>query len=121
MDKLAEFLIEKETITGKEFMEIFRKEKGLPEPEEKDEASEEAGSKAIPEAEHVQTAEDHTESESAPEVQGGMTEPENTPESEGNAEQKPEAGSDVESNEPEQDRTETDSRPVGRFSNGRID
>ncbi|MDE6608153.1 MAG: AAA family ATPase, partial [Lachnospiraceae bacterium] len=36
MDKLAEFLIEKETITGKEFMEIFRREKGLPEPEEKD-------------------------------------------------------------------------------------
>ena len=34
MDKLAEFLIEKETITGKEFMEIFRKEKGIPEPEE---------------------------------------------------------------------------------------
>ncbi len=35
MDKLAEFLIEKETITGKEFMEIFRKAKGLPEKEEK--------------------------------------------------------------------------------------
>ena len=35
MDKLAEFLIEKETITGKEFMKIFRAEKGLPEPEEK--------------------------------------------------------------------------------------
>ncbi len=35
MDKLAAFLIEKETITGKEFMEIFRKEKGIPEPEEK--------------------------------------------------------------------------------------
>lgn len=34
MDKLAAFLIERETITGKEFMEIFRKEKGLPEPEE---------------------------------------------------------------------------------------
>ncbi len=33
MDKLAAFLIEKETITGKEFMEIFRREKGLPEPE----------------------------------------------------------------------------------------
>ena len=41
MDKLAEFLIEKETITGKEFMKIFRKEKGIPEPEEeKDEAAE---------------------------------------------------------------------------------
>ncbi len=37
MDKLAEFLIEKETITGKEFMQIFRKEKGIPEPEEKKE------------------------------------------------------------------------------------
>ncbi len=35
MDKLAEHLIEKETITGKEFMKIFREEKGLPEPEEK--------------------------------------------------------------------------------------
>ena len=34
MDKLADFLIEKETITGKEFMSIFRKEKGLPEPED---------------------------------------------------------------------------------------
>ncbi|MCR5486087.1 MAG: ATP-dependent zinc metalloprotease FtsH [Lachnospiraceae bacterium] len=31
LDKLAGFLIEKETITGKEFMEIFRKEKGIPE------------------------------------------------------------------------------------------
>ena len=34
MDKLAEYLIEKETITGKEFMEIFRREKGLPDPGE---------------------------------------------------------------------------------------
>ena len=34
MDKLAEYLIEKETITGKEFMEIYRREKGLPEPRE---------------------------------------------------------------------------------------
>lgn len=35
MDKIAEFLIEKETITGKEFMKIFREMKGIPEPEEK--------------------------------------------------------------------------------------
>ena len=33
MDRISEFLIEKETITGKEFMEIFRKCKGIPEPE----------------------------------------------------------------------------------------
>lgn len=32
MDQIAEFLIEKETITGKEFMEIFRRCKGIPEP-----------------------------------------------------------------------------------------
>ena len=35
LDKLAAYLIEKETITGKEFMEIFRREKGIPEPEDK--------------------------------------------------------------------------------------
>lgn len=40
MDKLAAHLIEKETISGKEFMKIYRKEKGLPEPEEKDEEKE---------------------------------------------------------------------------------
>lgn len=34
MDRIAEFLIEKETITGKEFMKIFRQAKGIPEPVE---------------------------------------------------------------------------------------
>ena len=34
MDKIAEYLIQKETITGKEFMKIFREVKGIPEPEE---------------------------------------------------------------------------------------
>jgi len=37
MDKLADYLIQKETITGKEFMEIFCKEKGIPVPEPKTE------------------------------------------------------------------------------------
>ncbi len=32
MDKIADFLIQQETITGKEFMEIFRREKGLANP-----------------------------------------------------------------------------------------
>lgn len=40
MDKIAEFLIERETITGKEFMKIFREAKGIPEPEEKKKDSE---------------------------------------------------------------------------------
>ena len=34
LDRIAAFLIEKETITGKEFMKIFREIKGIPEPEE---------------------------------------------------------------------------------------
>ena len=34
MDKIADFLIQKETITGKEFMKIFRESKGLPDPDE---------------------------------------------------------------------------------------
>ena len=33
LDHIAAFLIEKETITGKEFMKIFRQVKGLPENE----------------------------------------------------------------------------------------
>lgn len=40
MDKLAAYLIEKETITGKEFMKIYRKEKGIPEPEENEKVTE---------------------------------------------------------------------------------
>ena len=39
MDQIAEFLIERETITGKEFMKIYREAKGIPEPEKTDEDS----------------------------------------------------------------------------------
>ena len=49
MDKIAAFLIEKETITGKESMKIFREVKGLPEPEEKKEDGE-----GIPDTEHLE-------------------------------------------------------------------
>ncbi|MCI7812234.1 MAG: ATP-dependent zinc metalloprotease FtsH [Lachnospiraceae bacterium] len=42
LDKIAEFLIEKETITGKEFMKIFRQVKGIPEPDENSEKTEKA-------------------------------------------------------------------------------
>ena len=37
LDKISAFLIEKETITGKEFMKIFREVKGIAEPEESEE------------------------------------------------------------------------------------
>lgn len=67
LDKIAAYLIEKETITGKEFMAIFRKEKGLPDPEEEkreEEASKETEEKpsekpeeAVLEATKAQTTE----------------------------------------------------------------
>ncbi len=38
LDEISEYLYEHETITGKEFMQIFRKLKGIPEPEEKTDA-----------------------------------------------------------------------------------
>ncbi len=40
LDKISAFLIEKETITGKEFMKIFREVKGIEEPEETENGSE---------------------------------------------------------------------------------
>ena len=46
MDKIAEFLIEKETITGKEFMKIFRQVKGIPEPPEEEEDESNGGNGA---------------------------------------------------------------------------
>ena len=55
MDKLADYLISKETITGKEFMEIYCKEKGIPVPVSKSEemrakAKEEEAKKAAEKA-----------------------------------------------------------------------
>ncbi|MBP5282787.1 MAG: ATP-dependent zinc metalloprotease FtsH, partial [Lachnospiraceae bacterium] len=108
MDKLAAFLIEKETITGKEFMEIFRKEKGLPEPEEtpkkqveepvveekKEYSWEKPAENAWGSSLNDQAQEDETESE------------EDVPQ---------------ENSEPEDGDAEEDDRPVGRFSNRRLD
>ena len=37
LDRIAEYLIEKETITGKEFIKMYREIKGLPDPDEKKE------------------------------------------------------------------------------------
>ena len=109
MDKLAEFLIEKETITGKEFMEIFRREKGIPEPEEKDkekqsgeegaEAEKTAGTGS--EAEAVKT-EETTENNADAAKSGNM-----------------EGGTDAEGEKPA--KPEEKPRSVGRFSNGTIE
>ena len=79
MGEMAAFLFEKETITGKEFMEIFRRVKGLPEPEPKKE--EPAG---IPDTEHFKKDEtpsgDGAEEQSAP-AHGIETEEKSLPQS----------------------------------------
>ena len=95
MDKLAAHLIEKETISGKEFMKIYRQEKGIPEPEETDQ--EEPDKK--PEEPAIENA-----SESLP----SETEPEPEPLSDKPAEKEVSADED-------------DDRPRGLFSGTRPD
>ena len=74
MDKLAAFLIERETITGKEFMEIFRREKGLPDPEEekKEEAKEQTAS--APDA-AKEPAQEETSGQEKPAEESGEQKP----------------------------------------------
>ncbi len=74
MDKLAAFLIKRETITGKEFMEIFRREKGLPDPEEekKEEAKEQTAS--APDA-AKEPAQEETSGQEKPAEESGEQKP----------------------------------------------
>ncbi len=125
MDKLAEYLIEKETITGKEFMEIFRREKGLPEPE---------NTAKTPEGDGNGSAVRETEPEMPGKEAAGETEPE-TPGREAAGETKPETsereaagtaeeetpGEPARNTEGQSEESEPDNRPVGVFSNGKID
>ncbi len=105
MDKLAEYLIEKETITGKEFMAIYRQEKGLPEPEE---------TKAEPPVE--------VEENSAP-VENQEVAPEDTPvETELPADREDQAVEETseEAENPVQNEAPAEEGPVGRFSKGKM-
>ena len=120
MDKLAEFLIEKETITGKEFMQIFRKEKGLPEPEEKEDKKDDEKSEA-------EAKEEVKESESAEQTSAvDVTVTDETPTAKELEECSDEDASAESAQESEQEeKQQTEDAPkngnVGRFSNGRIE
>ena len=61
MDKLAEYLIQKETITGKEFMEIYCAEKGIPVPEPKTETMKKDRAAKKQQEENEDAAEENTE------------------------------------------------------------
>ena len=138
MDKLAAHLIEKETITGKEFMEIFRKEKGLPEPEAKEEEKKaETSEKAAATDEKRNAASDETAGEKEePVVSVDPPEPAKTTEetvaeeqhtSETEADDKPREEKTEEAKEEESPPSDQDDSnkpkgdgPVGLFSNTRL-
>lgn len=132
MDKLAEFLIEKETITGKEFMAIYRKEKGLPEPEEKKdgekvkagaeskEDSAEQKAEASQEQAGAKSGTDSPEPESeASQEQAGAENGTDGPEPKAEDAQE-KAGAESTSGSPEP-KPEAAQEQVGRFSNGSLD
>ena len=58
LDKIAEYLIEKETITGKEFMKIFREVKGIPDPEQVTPAEETEKTETLEETSQETTTQD---------------------------------------------------------------
>lgn len=66
LNELAEYLLERESITGKEFMKIFRKAKGLPEPVFEDEEVKSEDADAVAAAD--ETAEPVTESMAVPDT-----------------------------------------------------
>ncbi|MBQ1392091.1 MAG: AAA family ATPase, partial [Lachnospiraceae bacterium] len=61
LENIAEQLIEKETITGKEFMKIFRELKGIPEPEETKAEAEQAEEKPADAEQTDQTDQEQAE------------------------------------------------------------
>ena len=125
MDKLAEFLIEKETITGKEFMEIFRREKGLPEPEENAKEQQKAGAPAEAGDKAAGAGSEVTR------IPKPAERPADVPESEETAAEKAEETEPGRSNRQAEDRerqagesqeaAQEKEHVEGRFSKGRID
>ena len=84
MDQIAAFLIDKETITGKEFMKIFRKVKGIPEPEETKEDEDKVRAlqepRVNPKVQVGQGEQVNPGSQTGPEDSDGTNDSENKPE-----------------------------------------
>ena len=80
LDKIAAFLIEKETITGKEFMKIFREVKGIPEPEQGEDKDshrpERIMMKPLSSSDNAESREQQTASDERTDGESDPTEPE---------------------------------------------
>ncbi len=124
MDKLAAHLIEKETISGKEFMKIYRKEKGIPEPEEEDnqekekkenqDKSEKEESKS-PQEPFSETGTEKSENSDEP----LRTDSESSPKEENNSPSEPQEPLEKKDNPPQNGGGEN--HATGRFSNAPSD
>lgn len=117
MDKLAAHLIEKETISGKEFMKIYRKEKGIPEPVEKKEEEKVENHTDSPDVTEQQKQESFWEQEvSLPDTRDEAEEPE-----EKTAEHTVQSfDTELQASKKELEQSPEDPKPqgpVGRFSN----
>lgn len=117
MDKLAAHLIEKETISGKEFMKIYRKEKGIPEPVEKKEEEKVENHTDSPDVTEQQKQESFWEQEvSLPDTRDEAEEPE-----EKTAEHTVQSfDTELQASKKELEQSHEDPKPqgpVGRFSN----
>ena len=112
MDKLAAHLIEKETISGKEFMKIYRAEKGLPEPEETKEPNEEQ--KEPPKGESFEPRKEDTKPEEVPSI-------EEKKEETGSLEEESPKTESPKTESPKTESPKTESPKTGRFSNSPMD
>ena len=116
MDMIAEHLIREETITGKDFMRLYRQAKGIPEPEkDSTEAKIEAERKAIAEIEST-PAPEPAPAASAPEEATASAEPaseETTAPAQDSDEESGEDGTE----EDESEEQPEEKGPRGQFSN----
>ena len=87
LDKIAEYLFEKETITGKEFMKIYREVKGIPEPEEEPKKSGKAAEESDPSANSSKEQTGDASADSSKEQADDASEAEGTKEKEENTEE----------------------------------
>ncbi len=84
MDELAKFLIAKETISGKEFMRIFREIKGIPEPEEEEDKDKDGKKEESPTIDRYVTdsTENSVEAERREKISEAINAPDHQPEDE---------------------------------------
>ncbi|MCR5810437.1 MAG: ATP-dependent zinc metalloprotease FtsH [Lachnospiraceae bacterium] len=135
MDLIADYLIREETITGKEFMQLYRQAKGIPEPEESEDSAEsaieaerkeiarvEAMPASIPEIKAEAEAGSEEKAEAAPEaaapeiVVPEPTKAQDAPEIEAPETAKAEAAPEADDEEEEAEEKPAKNGPRGRFT-----